>query len=221
MFLFSAVGLAQSTVPETDFQIWNETTFTLPVLKSTDAKGKSLDRLSLLLITSLRLGQNRLAPVDERIGGGFDLAINKSFNFSPTYLYIAGQPGRGRKEFEHRLRFDLTFGHKFKHFSIKDRNRVEYRMRHSRQNSVRYRNKFTLTVPVTRDGKELFAPFISNEPYYDFTAHQWSRNDLSPGISKKFNDRLAAEFFYVWRHNRTGRPGDVHAVGVNLKIKLK
>ena len=214
-------AIAQSTVPETDFQVWNETTFVLPVVNAKDDKGKSFDRLSLLLIGSLRLGQNRLAPVDERIGGGFDLVLNKHFNFTPTYLYIAGQPGRGRKEFEHRLRFEMSYSHKFKHFAIKDRNRVEYRIRNSRADSVRYRNKFTLSIPVNRDGKELFTPYISDEPYYDFSAAQWTRNDFSPGISKKFNAKLSADFFYVWRHNRSGLPGDVHALGVNLKVKVK
>lgn len=212
---------AQSTVPNTDFQVWNETSFALPVAKGKDAKGKSFDRLTLLLLTSLRFGQNRLALTDERIGGGFDLVLDKNFSFSPTYLYIGAQPGRGRREFEHRVRFDLTYSHKFKNFSIKDRNRVEYRMRHFRDNSVRYRNKFTLSVPVKSEGKELFAPFISTEPYYDFAAKQWSRNDFSPGIAKKFNDNLSADFFYLWRHNRSGLPKNVHALGVNLKIKLK
>src|SRR5687767_6846677 len=160
ILLFPSIVAAQSTVPETDFQVWNENTFSLPVIKSKDKDGKSFDRMSLLLITSLRFGQNRFALVDERIGGGFDLVLNKHFSFSPTYMYVGAQPGRGRKEFEHRLRFDLTYSHKFKRFSIKDRNRVEYRVRHSRADSVRYRNKFTLSVPVNRDGKELFTPFI-------------------------------------------------------------
>jgi hypothetical protein len=219
--LSAGIVAGQSTPPGTDFQIWNETTFSLPVVKTKDETGKSFDRLSLLFITSLRLGQNRLAPVDERVGGGFDVVLNKHFNFSPTYLYIAGQPARGRKEFEHRLRFEVTYNHKFKHFTIKDRNRVEYRVRHSRSDSVRYRNRFTLSVPVTRDGKELVTPFISTEPYYDFTAERWSRNDFSPGIAKKFTDKLSGEFFYLWRHNRTGRPADVHGLGFNLKVKLR
>jgi hypothetical protein len=82
LLLFSGAGaLAQTTVPKTDFQIWHETQFVLPVVKSKDKKGKAFDRMSLLLITSLRLGQNRLAPVDERIGAGFDLVLNKNFNF--------------------------------------------------------------------------------------------------------------------------------------------
>jgi hypothetical protein len=222
LFVFFNVGaFGQSSPPETDFQIWHETTFILPVVKAKDEKGKSFDRISLLFIGSLRLGQNRLAPVDERVGGGFDLVLNKNFNFSPTYLYVAGQPGRGRKEFEHRLRFDLTYGHKFKRFSIRDRNRFEYRVRHSRSDSVRYRNRFTLSVPVNRDDKELFTPFIAAEPYYDFAAKQWSRIDVSPGISKKFTDKLSGEFFYIWRRNRSGLPRDVHGLGFNLKVRLK
>ena len=222
MFIFFNVGaFGQSSPPETDFQLWHETTFVLPVVKAKDDKGKSFDRLSLLFIGSLRLGQNRLAPVDERVGGGFDLVLNKNFNFSPTYLYIAGQPARGRKEFEHRLRFDLTYGHKFKRFSIRDRNRIEYRVRHSRSDSVRYRNRFTLSVPVNRDDKELFTPFIAAEPYYDFAAKQWSRIDVSPGIAKKFTDKLSGEFFYIWRRNRSGLPRDVHGLGFNLKVRLK
>ena len=219
--IFSVCSLAQSTVPETDFQIWNETVFSLPVLRTKDAKGKAVERLSLLLVTSLRLGQNRLAPVDERIGGGFDLVLNKYFNFAPTYVYVASQPGRGRRDFEHRIRFELGFSKKFEHFSIKDRNRIEYRVRNSHEDSVRYRNKFTFSVPVKRNGKELFTPFIADEPYYDFTAKHWSRNDLSPGISKKLSDKLTADFFYLWRHNRSGLPADIHAIGVNLKVKLK
>jgi hypothetical protein len=214
-------SFGQGTPPETDFQLWNETTFILPVLRKKDDKGKVSDRLSLLLIGSLRLGQNRLAPADERIGGGFDLVLNRSFSFSPTYIYVAAQPARGRKEFEHRLRFDLTYQHKFKRFSIKDRNRLEYRIRNSRSDSTRYRNKFTLSIPVLSNGKELFAPFIADEAYYDITAHEWSRNDLSPGIAKKFTDKLSGEFFYLWRHNRSGRPRDVHALGFNLKVRLK
>ena len=221
LILLATAAFGQTAPPETDFQIWHETTFVLPVLKAKDDKGENFDRLSLLFIGSVRLGQNRLVPVDGRVGAGFDLVLNKHFNVSPTYLYIAAEPARGRGEWEHRLRFDLTYGHKFKHFSIKDRNRLEYRIRNSRDDSVRYRNRFTASFPLRRDNKEFFAPFISAEPYYDFTAGHWSRIDISPGIAKKFTDRLSSEFFYVWRKNRFGRPRDIHALGFNLKVKLK
>jgi hypothetical protein len=220
ILLFVNIAAGQSTIPETDFQFWNETTLTIPVVKGTDSNGKEVEKLSAVLVGVLRFGQNRLAFADERIGGGFDLRLNNNFSFSPTYLYIAGQPGRGRRDFEHRVRFDLTYQKKWKSFSIKDRSRVEYRIRHGRDDSVRYRNKFTFTVPVKKNDKELFAPFIADEPYSDLTAKEWSRNELSVGISKKFSNTTTAEFFYLWRHNRSGLPKDINAVGVNLKFKL-
>ena len=207
--------------PETDFQVWNETTFVLPVLKVKDDEGKSLDRLSLLLITSLRLGQNRLAFVDERIGGGVDVAINKNWNVSPTYLYIAAQPGRSRRDFEHRVRFDLSYNRSFSWFVLRDRNRYEYRFRNSRRNEHRYRNRFSFGVPIKKNDKELFMPFVSDEVYYDITLNQFSRNDLSFGIQKKLTSKITADFFYNWRENRSGLPQTVHAVGANFKIKLK
>src|SRR4030095_14256172 len=117
LLLFAtSICFGQSGVPDTAFKVWSETIFILPVLRSTDSKERTVDRLSLLLVTSLRLGQNRLAPVDERIGGGFDLRLNKNFNFSPTYVYVASQPSRLRHDFEHRARFDLGYTRSFEHF---------------------------------------------------------------------------------------------------------
>lgn len=218
--LLANITFAQITIPETDFQVWNETTIQIPLIKEKSSNGKEVDRLTGLIIGVLRLGQNRLAPVDERIGGGFEWRLDDHFSLSPTYLYIAGQPGRNRSEFEHRLRFDVNFQKKWKHFSIKDRNRVEYRFRNSRVNTVRYRNKFTFTVPVKKDGKEIFAPFVADEPYFDFTLDEWSRNDVQVGVGRKLSSNTSGEFFYIWRHNRRGLPQDIHAVGVNLKIRI-
>ena len=84
-----------------------------------------------------------------RVAAGFDLKLNKYWSFSPTYVYRRGETLRNQKEFEHRLRFDITVSHKWKKFSLRDRNRLEYRVRHSRSDSVRYRNKFTFAFPVT------------------------------------------------------------------------
>lgn len=221
LHLWLVVGHSQTTTPDTDFQVWNDTTLVMPVLKSTDSNGKTFDRVSLLLLTTLRLGQNRLAPVDERIGGGLEIAFTKNLSFSPTYLYVATAPERNKKEFEHRIRFDATFSHRFRHFGLKDRNRIEYRIKNSKPDSVRYRNKFTFSLPIYHNDKELFSPFVSDEPYYDLTAGRWSRNDFSAGIAKKLSEKVSSEFFYVWRHNVGGSLSNVHALGVNLKIRLR
>lgn len=216
----STSSLAQPSVPVSDFQIWNETVISIPLVKTKKKDGKEGEKLSLLLFGVLRFGQNLTRAVDGRIGFGFDLKLNNLITLSPTYLYRGGEPFRNRKEYEHRIRFDLTFEKKWKAFSIKDRNRVEYRFRNSRADSVRYRNKFTLRIPVYKDGKELFAPFVAEEPFYDFSARAWSSNEFSAGISKQFNKSVSAEFFYLLKNNRGSSPKYINAFGVNLKFKI-
>jgi hypothetical protein len=218
VIVFNNISFSQA--PETDFQLWNETTFVKPVLKTIDSKGKDVARLSLLFFGTLRLGQNRAVPVDKRVGTGFELRLNDSFTFTPTYLYRSANPGRNIKEYEHRIRFDITYQKKWKHVAIKNRDRVEYRVRNARADSVRFRNKFTIMVPVKRDGKEIFTPFVATEPYYDFSAKNWSSNEFSAGIARKLSKSVSAEFFYVRRDNRTGAPRHINGVGANFKIVL-
>ena len=203
-----------------DFQVWNETTLVFPVLKTKDENGKNVDRLSLLALGTLRLGQNRLYPVDARAGAGFDLRLNKYFNFSPTYVYRRGEARRNRKEYEHRVRFDLTVGNKWKNFSIKDRSRVEFRIRNSRGDSARYRNKFTFAFPVRHKGKEIFSPFVADEWYYDFTAKSFTTNEISAGISRKLSSSTSADIFYVRRDFNNQQLRYLNGIGVNLKIRI-
>lgn len=203
-----------------DFQVWNETTLVFPILKMTDKNGKDVDRLSLLTLGTIRLGQNRLYPVDARIGAGFDLRLNKYFNLTPTYVYRRGETVRNRKDYEHRLRFDLTVGNKWKNFSIKDRSRIEFRVRHSRGDSARYRNKFTFAFPVRHKDKEIFSPFIAEEWYYDFTAKEFTTNEISAGISRKFTSNTSADIFYVRRDFNNQQLRYLNGIGVNLKIRI-
>jgi hypothetical protein len=214
-----AITARSQSIPDSDFQIWHETVLSFPVIKKKDDSGKESDRLSVLLIGAFRLGQNRLFPVDGRVGAGFDLKLNKYWSFSPTYVYRRGEPFRNIKEFEHRLRFDVTVGHKWKHFSLKDRSRYEYRIRNSRPDSSRYRNKFTFAFPLNKHGKEIFSPYVSEEVYYDFRLKEFSTNEISAGISKRLSKNTSADFFWLRRDFSVGGLS-LNAIGANLKIRI-
>jgi len=159
-------------------------------------------------------------PVDVRAGGGFDLKLNKHWAVSPTYFYRRTETIRDRKEFEHRLRFDLTVGNKWKYFSLKDRSRIEYRIRNSRSDSWRYRNKLTLAVPITKDGREVVAPFIAEEVYFDFAAKEFTTNEISAGISKRLSKSTSSEIFWARRDFSSGPFNHVNVIGVNLKVRI-
>lgn len=223
-FLISQIllgcGLGLSQPPVRDFQIWSETTFVKPLKKEIDQKDKEVTKVAFLFFGTIRLGQNRLYPVDRRVGVGIDLRLNENFSFTPTYVYRGGEPGRGKDEFEHRVRFDLTYSKKWKTVAIKNRDRVEFRIRHSRPDTVRFRNRFTFIVPVRQDGKEMFAPFVSTEPYFDFREKKWTSHEFNAGIARKLSENVSAEFFYIHRNNKGNTLKHINAFAGNFKIVL-
>lgn len=221
LFIASTVRIfSQSPAPTDDVQFWNETTLTIPLIKRKDDKGKEIEKFSMFFNGILRVGRNVSRPVDERIGFGFDYKLNKFISFTTAYLYVAAQPFRGRKEYENRLRFAVTLENKFKKFSIRDRNLIEYRIRNSRADSTRYRNKFQFNYPFLKAGKELFTPFAADEIYYDFHEKEFTRNEFSVGITKKFKPNFSADFFFMLRNNRGTILKYVNIFGINLKFKI-
>ncbi len=211
--ILTAISVSAQSAPERDTQFWNEINVTIPI-KNTD------DKLSVFFFGGLRLGQNVRHFIDERIGVGYDYKFNKYFSHSSSYLYRAGQPFKNRKEYEHRVRFEFSIENKWKNFSLKDRNRVEYRMRNSRSNSFRYRNRIQLKIPVKRNGKEIFAPFVTEEPYYESSAKRFTRNEFAAGISKKFDKNFSADLYYMLQNNRGNSFKYVNIVVLNLKYTV-
>jgi hypothetical protein len=218
--LFNIAVYSQTAPPESDFQFWNETQLQFPLVKKKDKNGKEVDKISFLLTGSLRFGGNWTRFADERIGLGFDFKINKYLSLTPAYLYRAEQPYGNRKGFEHRVRLAATLENKWKRFSLRDRNLIEYRIRHSRADSVRYRNRLTLNVPVTKNKKEIFTPFVADEVFYDFREKEWTRNEFSAGISRKITPQLTADFYFLNQRNRGNVLRHINVLGVSLKIKI-
>lgn len=219
-FLCILPGLAQSA-DNNDIQFWNETQITFPVIKKDDGSGKKTEKLSFFINGNLRLGKNGGKLIDERIGFGFNYRVNKHVTLTPSYLYIAQQPPLGGSNaFENRFRFAVGLENAWEKISIDDRNLIEYRSRNSSADTVRYRNRLRFVYHVKKDDKEIVAPFVSNEVFYDFRAKAFSRNELSFGVTRKLNSHTSADFFYLWQANRGGSPRRVSAFGVNFKIKI-
>ncbi len=220
IFLFSATAFAQVTPIRSDFQIWNDTLIAIPLKKSHTKTGVEFDRTTLSIVGTLRFGRNAARPVDERIAVGLSYRLNKYISFVPDVLYRGYQPYRGRKEYESRFRFAVVLENKWKYFSLNDRNQIEYRLRNSRQNSVRYKNRLRLNVPVVKNKRNIFTPFVSDEPYYDFQAHDLTRNELFAGIGKRFTKNFGADFFYLFVKDK-GFPKTINGIGINLIFRIE
>ena len=218
--IFTCLSQVLSQSSETDNQFWHETQLNFPLVKTKDDSGETTDKLSFFINGNLRAGRNVSRLTEERIGFGFDYRHNKYVSFTPSYIYIASQPETSSKQYESRLRFAVNLEKSWKRFSIDDRNLVEYRLRNSSSDSVRYRNRLRFTYPVKKDKKELFVPFAANEIYYDFQEKAFSRNEFSLGLSRKLSSNVTTDFFYLLRTNNSGSPKRLNVFGINLTIKV-
>ncbi len=220
--LIASADLIFSQEPnEGDIQIWNETKVYFKSIEKEDDDGKKQKFISPFVMGTIRVGQDVRHFVSERIGVGFDVRLNKYFKFTPSYYYINEQPTKNAKSIEHRIRMEVTAEKKWEKFSLSNRNRVEFRRRHGRDDSTRYRNKTSFKFPINNDeGKEIVTPFVADEIFYDFSRKEWSRNEFSAGIEKKLTGKTSAKFFYLLQNNTGNILKRVNVFGINLKITV-
>ncbi len=219
VFLFPTAIFSQNSSDSSDFQIWSDATVIVPLKKSNDEKGVVFDRLTVFFNGVLRFGDNVSRPVDERIGFGFNYRLNKHISFVPDALYRASQNIKGRDNFESRVRGAIVLENKWKYFSLNDRNQFEYRLQNSRPNALFYKNRIRINIPVIKNKKQLFTPFVSEEPFYNFRAHLIARNEFYAGINKKFNKNFSADFYYLLMTERIF-PKRVNGIGISLAFKI-
>lgn len=198
------------------FQSWNQVQLIVPVTRSTDVEGKSVDKVTAIIDGIARFGRDDLT--DGRLGIEFDFRANKHVTFVTSALYRADEVVDNEKHYETRLAVGATLSTTWKQVSFRDRNLYEYRVRVGRNDISVYRNRLQITVPVKRNGKTLFSPFLSEEAFYDFGAKRWNNNELFLGITRRLNPRTELDIAYI--RNDTA-PANVNGLSLNLKITLR
>lgn len=206
----SHVARGQSRVPESDTQSWNDVQLTVPMTKKAD----------FLLQTTWRFGDNFFgAVVDERWGAGFNYKLSRYVTLNELFLHRGARPPHGKSETEERLSFGATFQGPMGKFTLSDRNWFERRWREPQVDAWRYRNRVRLEHPFKVE-KTKFVWFISDEVFYDWSAHDWVRNRAAIGAGHTFNKHVTGELYYLRQNDGRSRPGDINVIGTTLRFKL-
>ena len=125
---------------------------------------------------------------------------------------------KNRPRYETRFDTGVTFSAVWRGFSFRDRNMFEHRFRISRNDTNLYRQRIQISYPIKNKNKELFAPFISEEGYYDLQQRKWVANEFFVGITRKLNKKISIDLAYVRNDNS---PLKINGVSLGLKIKLR
>lgn len=220
IFVCSApLSFSQDTANETEFNIWNETSITFPLIKETDKSGKQFDRMNLTILGTLRLGRDSLRPIDERIGVGINYRLNKYVSLAPDIFYRNSQPVPRSNNIETRFRMAVILQKSWAKFSLNNRQQIEYRLRNSRKDEVRYKPRLRLNVPIIKEKQEIITPFALVEPYYNITTKKWTRNEIFLGFGKKINNNFSIDIYYL-NVKDASLPKQVHGLGIGLKFRV-
>ena len=207
--LCAAQAAAQSVVPESDTQSWNDFQLTIPMTK----------RIDFVPQLTLRFGDNFTTPADERWGAGWVFKVNKYLSINPFYFHREARPPHGRHEYEDRLTLGVTVQKPFAKFTLSDRNWFERRWREPQVDAWRYRNRLRLEHPFKIDKKK-FTWFVSDEVFYDWSLHLWPRNRAAIGANHAFNKHATLEVYYMRQNDSHTRPGDLNIIGTIWRFKL-
>ena len=213
LLTFSTEIVAQKT----DFQLWNDLQLIAPLKTVKDDKNKTVDKIVLTLDGITRLGRNASFPVDNRAAATLDFRLNRYLKLSTGYLYRKFEQIPNRKSYESRLSFAANLEKKFDPLTLRHRSMFEYRFLNSRPNIKVYRPRFQAAYSLKRAGKEIFAPFVSEELFYNLETGKRFRNDFYVGISRKLNRQVSIDVFYV---RLDTNPVNANAIGTTLKIRL-
>lgn len=201
--------LAQTPVPKSDTQSWNDVQITIPLSKKVD----------FLIQGTLRLGGNLSTPVDERGGFGFNYKLNKYVTLHELYFHREARPPNGRHEVEERLTLGATLSKPLGKFTLSDRNFFERRWREPQVDAWRYRNRINLEHPFMIK-KAKFTWFVSDEVFYDWSLHDWVRNRFAVGARHTFNKHFTGDLYIMRQNDGRTRPGDVNVIGTVMRFRL-
>ncbi len=210
---------AQTTDENSDIVGWSDITFGIPLIQKEES-GKKVDKLALNLTTGLRFGRNLHRPTDQRVGAALTYRFNKYFSAGSGYLYHRFRPTEATRQYEHRILFFLLAEKQWKNVVVRNRSLTTYLIKHSRPDTVVYRNRLQFNFPVRDEKKIIISPFIADEPFYDFRLNRWVRNDFYAGVTRQFTKKIAADFFYVHQGFKLGSLRKTNGFGISFRYRV-
>lgn len=210
LVLASATVFHSQTADDTDNQSWNDLQISIPVSEKVD----------LQLLATARFGKNITRFEHGRIGAGVAIDLGKGFSAGANYQLIESRNAVSRFFTEHR--YTIRGGYKFpvKKIGLSHRSTYEYQSRRL-GNFWRYRAAVTVEKKLPENWIKDSKLFITEEVFYVSVAGRFSRNRISAGISRKVNNHLTLDVYYMRQNDGTSRTGDLHVLGTTWRIKTK
>jgi hypothetical protein len=192
-----------------DFQIWNTDYEDVKVYKN----------VNLSMEQEFRYGKNASELYYQHYDFGavfsFDKMLDLGFSYRQVFERLHNQKWREEDQpnINAILKFDLW------KFKIDDRNRLEYRHFRYKDDSVRYRNKFTIKLPLEFK-KIKFSPYSGDEMFVSSDSTGFNENRFSSGVEFELTKNAKFDTYYMFKENRIkgNKWNNANVLGMKVRI---
>jgi len=191
-----------------DFQIWNTDYEDIKIARS----------VKFSMEQEFRFGENASELYYQHYDFGFVYGFDKMLDLGFFYRLVLEKYRHKWRE-EDMPNVNATVKLDLWKFKFDDRNRLEYRHFRYKNDSVRYRNKFTLKLPFDFAGIKI-SPYSSDEIFIASDSTGFNENRFSSGLEFDLTKYAKADIYYMFKSNRISgdKWNSANVLGTKAKI---
>lgn len=191
-----------------DFQVWNTEVEELKI--NPDAK--------VVFEQEFRWGGSAKEFYYQHYDVGFFYNLQKHLNVGGGYRHVLSK-SKGKFLIENEPYVTATVFWDLAGFKFDDRSRLEYNHFDYKDDTWRYRNKFTVKAPWKFTKFEI-QPYLSDEIFILFDDSQrLNTNRFSAGLGMTITKNLKGEIYYMLQDTKSsGQWTDINVLGTKLKL---
>ena len=209
MLLILAIAGVVYAYDDGDFQVWNTETEEFKINK--EAK--------VAFEEEFRWGGSAKEFYYQHYDMGFFYNLQKYLNIGAGYRHVLSK-SRGKFLVENEPYITATLLWDIAGFKFDDRSRMEYNHFDYKDDTWRYRNKFTLKLPWKFTKFEI-QPYLADEIFIVFNDTQFNQNRFYSGVGFILTKSIRAEIYYLLQSSKSsGRWTDANVLGTKLKISF-
>ena len=208
LIIGTLLALASTARASDDWQYWNQVIFkhefNEKVAIDIASEQKWRDNMSDFFLYSVFIVPTVKLTENVSLGAGYRLERKEEGDSWTT---------------ENRLLFPLVFGWTVKPWLFQLRNQLEYRDLENEQDRWRIRERLLLRRPIQL-GRHTVIPFVSEEPFYDFTAGRINQNRTAVGLSLPRHERATFTVYYINKAERDDDWSTANVLGTEIAFKF-
>ena len=190
-----------------DFQVWNTETEELKINNET----------KMVTEQEFRWGGNARDFYYQHYDLGFFYNLQKYLNVGAGYRHVLSKSG-DKFLVENEPYITATLLWDIVGFKFDDRNRLEYQHFDYKDDTWRYRNKFTVKLPWKFTKFEI-QPYLADEIFILFDDSQrLNQNRAYIGLGMTLTKNLKAEIYYMLQSSKSVKWTEINALGTKLKL---